>query len=106
LLETEHIFGNYYIQKKLSRIDLPFTEFAVRTLSRTADLPASIDEVSHGDAAAMIEFGHDSSWRRGHAAPYPCSEMVSNCWRNCHYCVYPELFMKKSIELLIDQDIN
>ena len=64
------------IQKKLSRIDLPFTEFAVRTLSRTADLPASIDEVSHGDAAAMIEFGHDSSWRRGHAAPYPCSEMV------------------------------
>ncbi len=79
------------IQKKLSRLDLPFAEFAVRTLSRTTDLPASIDEVSHGDAAAMIEFGHDSISRRGHAAPYPCSEMVSNCWRNCHYCVYEYL---------------
>jgi len=27
----------------------------------------------------------------GYPAPYPCSEVISRCWHNCHYCVYEYL---------------
>jgi len=75
------------IQSRLSELGLSFDELAIQVLGRTSNLPASLNDVNHRDAGTMIEFGIESGPGWGYAAPYPCSELVSHCWHNCHYCV-------------------